>query len=604
MVHDLNVRARRRTGASGSGGPAQARPAPRWGWGPWAGSWAAAAALSLLGCVEPAADDDEPVADDDGSSGGDGATTWSERIDCAAPTTGFDRLDDVGAARGLDLPMVPPPLRPCPPVSAAVVAEDLDGDGDVDVLLSNNVGFPDLFANDGTGSFTRVPVGHDVLSRFGRTVYGHAVVDLDGDGLLDVVVWGPSLVLLSHNEGGLAFSDFQPLLQDDEWPRYCIQSVAFGDVDGDLDLDLFVPRADVLEGPDSFWVIEPATGSTDLLLLNVGDGLSFERAAELAPRGGAGIALVAAFTDRDGDGDADLLAPSDRPFPPLGPTAFYRNDTAAAGTLDLVDDAPDVGADLYVGGMGIATSDLNADGILDYCITDFEPQLRCLVSHEATGTWSRQGIELGLATDPTAHPGFVSESWDGWSIEMVDLDNDGALDVAVAAGSPDSLSGPVRPDALWQGGLSSPSDPGSLRFEERSAETGFNLGAEHYGLATADFEGDGYRDIVIAARDGLPVLWSNPCGDGAWLEIDLRSPAPNTLGIGARIITRWAGGRIDVQEVQGGRGLGQSPARVHVGLGDVDRVESIEVRWSDGATVTADDVPTRRYVTVRHPLLD
>jgi hypothetical protein len=97
------------------------------------------------------------------------------------------------------------------------------------------------------------------------------------------------------------------------------------------------------------------------------------------------------------------------------------------------------------------------------------------------------------------------------------------------------------------------------------------------------------------------VLWSNPCGPGAWLEIALHGPAPNTQALGARVITRWAGGRTDVQELQGVRGLGQSPAAVHVGLGAVDAVDSIEVRWPDGAVTVAEGVPTRRVVTITHP---
>ncbi len=553
------------------------------------------AGLCLLGCPESAI-----VDDDDATAPLDEHITLGPPVSCDAPTPGFERLTERAAERGLDRPMVPLPWEPCVPLSGAVAAEDLDGDGDVDVLLSNNDGFPHLFANDGNGFFTEVPVGHDVLARFGRNVYGHGIVDLDGDGLPDVVVWGPSLVLASLNEGGLRFGEFEPLLQGDDYPRYCIHGVAFGDVDGDLDLDLFVPRADVLTTPEVTWTVEPLLGSSDLLLLNQGDGATFVPAAELRPAAGAAISLLAAFTDRDGDGDADLLVPSDRPFPPLGPTAFFRND----GGPVPVDDAPELGADLYVGGMGIATNDLNADGRLDYCITDYEPELRCLLSHPSSGGYVQEGLARGLSTDPTAHPGFDSFSWDGWSLEMVDLDNDGVLDAAVPAGSPDTPGAPVRPDAIWRGRLTSTTEPGSIHFEERSVESGFNLGAEHYGMASADFEGDGYRDLLIGARDGPPVFWSNPCGAGAWLEIGLSSPAPNTGAVGALITTRWGDGRVDVQELQGGRGMGQSPARVHVGLGDVDVVDSIEVRWPDGATVLARDVPTRRWVEVRHPGLD
>jgi len=529
------------------------------------------------------------VADDDDGSPDEAIVEIGDELTCEAPVDGFDRFEEQASERGIDLYMDPLDREPCVPLSGVVVAEDLDQDGDVDALLSNNEGFPTLFANDGEGRFDVVDVDHDVAGTWGRAVHGHAVADLNGDRLPEVLVWGPGMVLVSYNQGGLAFSDFEALHWAEGYPHACIYSLALGDADADGDIDLFVPRGDLLEDEDSVWVIEPESGTPDLLLLNE-DG-QFTDSMELQSQGGAAIALLAVFTDRDNDGDADLLVPSDRPFPPLGPTAFHRNE----GGLQFEDDAVAVGADLYISGMGLAANDLNGDGLLDYVITDLEPKLVCLASSPG-GAYFDAGLAWGMESHPGDHPDYSSSSWDGWSVELVDLDNDGALDMAVAAGSPEDESRPVRPDALFQGDIVGD----QVQFTDRSAETGFNLGAEHYGLVAADFDGDGHRDVLIAAREGPAVFWNNPCGQGAWLEIELHGPAGNTFGIGARVTTRWGDGRVDVQEIQGPRGLGQSPAAVHVGL-RTDEATSIEVRWPDGVVTTVDHVPTRRKVAIHHP---
>ncbi|MEE2829675.1 MAG: ASPIC/UnbV domain-containing protein, partial [Myxococcota bacterium] len=71
-------------------------------------------------------------------------------------------------------------------------------------------------------------------------------------------------------------------------------------------------------------------------------------------------------------------------------------------------------------------------------------------------------------------------------------------------------------------------------------------------------------------------------------------------GLGSRVEV-VLGDRVDVTEVHGVRAVGQSPARLHFGLGDVATVDLVRVVFPDGTEVRAEDVPTRRVIEVVHP---
>ena len=488
-------------------------------------------------------------------------------------------------------------------VPGSVVASDLDADGDPDLLHFAYEGFPTAFVNDGAGQFERLDVGHSTLDLIDREATGIAAVDIDGDRLPEVFVVGPGFLAASRNLGGLAFAPLELLWSQPEYPLTCFNSVAFGDLDGDGDLDAVLPGLDPV--PDAEHLpetIAPEHGSWGVLLRN--DASAFTPIRQLGPGDEAGLSVLAAPTDRDGDGDLDLLMGSDRAFFGFPNTAFYRNDGNDADGPILVDDAPDVGADLPMSAMGIDGTDLNGDGDLDYCITDVADRLQCLLS-TGDGTWAEGADSLGLSVDPARHPdweGGQGYRWVGWSLELIDLDNDGLLDGAAAAGPPPDFgnvglsdASAVQPDALWQG-----TDGG---FVERGVELGFGDGAAHFGLATADLDADGTREIVIGTWQGPMSIWDNPCGEAAWLELSLDGPGSNRQALGARVELQ-AGGVSHLREVLGPRALGQSVPDLHFGLGELDVVDEVRIRWLDGEETVLNDVAVRQRLEVAHPAWD
>jgi hypothetical protein len=543
-------------------------------------------ALSLLAACAPTT---KPAAGDSGAVD-TGVAVRPGRIEagapvaCPAPVAGFARLSEDGAARGLTA-MVADPVAPwgawIDGRGGALVAEDLDGDGDVDLLVGQPGAGPDLYENDGTGHFTLRPGAVPLPTADGAQAVGLAVAHLDGDALLDVVMSGVGGAWVAPGRGVLSWGT--PVAVDlGAEPTVLYPAVAIGDLDGDGDLDLAaaasgqlldgtVDKTDTAVLQHRMSLQEPGAWRATLPLLREGRGFS---------------AQVLALSDRDADGDPDLLVPADL----AAPTAFYRNDGVVGGEPWLVDDAEDRRADLRFAGMGIDSADLNGDGQLDYCITDLGP-IRCLLSIE--GDYVEGARALGLGPDEYVDPDFGTT---GWSVELADLDNDGALD-AVQASAPEIDRSPVTPaglpDLIWQGQADG-------TFVDQTEAVGFGDLAWHHGAVTADFDGDGYLDIVLAGPGAAPAYWANTCGEGAWLEVDVRGPPGNPLGLGSRVVVDLGDGT-QVREVSGPRGPGQAPARVHLGLGDRDTVVRLEVIFPDGTVAMAEGLETRRVVTAVHP---
>ena len=553
--------------------------------------------LLLAACLQPSSD--EPPTPEH-----TGPVTVEPAAPCAEPVEGFDRLVPDGAlARGLDqvAPADDAP-RACMWMPGGLVASDLDGDGDTDLLFGRPDAFPDLWANDG-GSLSAVPEpAPGSLAVIGRETLVQAAADLDGDRLPEVLLAGEGFVLSARNLGELRFADPEVIYLDPDYPTVCRQSLAVGDVDGDGDLDLFLPGLDEAEEqgvpPTS---MTPDMGTWDLLLVNR-DG-EFEVAQELGPGGVPWLSMAAMFTDREGDGDLDLLVAPDRSRDGHPPAAFFRNEgPVQADEPALVDDAPELSADIHTCAMGILSADLNDDGTLDYCISDLLSELRCLLN-DGEGGYYEAGAALGLRASPEQHPDWDpldQAQWSPWSIEAIDLDVDGRLDVAASAapmpgllGVSDSFVTAVQPDMIWQGG------PGG--WSDRTWELGFGDASAHYGQAAVDLDRDGHRELVIASWGGPAVIWDNPCGPGAWLEVALDGPPGNRQGFGARIEVT-GGGRTRQAEVHGLRALGQSPAALHFGLGQgVAGVDEVRVRWPDGAETVVSDLPINSRATIRHP---
>ena len=249
----------------------------------------------------------------------------------------------------MGLPSTPGALGP---YAVGVSAVDGDGDGDVDLFFSDLENGPEIFENDGSGFFT--PVDAQVEVPASLKAYApfaaFGLVDLTGDGLVDLLGFGHRTVLFAENLGGMRFGPTRPayLEQADEF-GFTV-SGAWADADGDGDVDLLLPGAMLMGDNPSTETLQP--GAAERLLLN--DDGAFVLGTTLNPEGEeAALSLLAHWTDQDRDGRQDLLVPAVRSSLGFPPTALYMSQEDGS----FVNEAVERGADLKIFAMGVDSAD-------------------------------------------------------------------------------------------------------------------------------------------------------------------------------------------------------------------------------------------------------
>ncbi len=123
------------------------------------------------------------------------------------------------------------------------------------------------------------------------------------------------------------------------------------------------------------------------------------------------------------------------------------------------------------------------------------------------------------------------------------------------------------------------------------------------GACVADVDGDGRLELLIAHGEStiqpLSLFKAPPTGHG-WLRV-----RPLTrFGAPARgaLVKLTAGGRTQVRVIDGGSGyLCQMEPVAHFGLGDIDRVEQVQITWPDGARDVVSGPAVCSEITVAHP---
>ncbi len=489
---------------------------------------------------------------------------------------------------------------------------DFDGDGWLDIYLvaystrpQDGSGRPvgdALFRNNGDGTFS------DVTEKAGirgiRRGQGLAVGDYDNDGRSDLYVTAYGTSVLYHNEGNGTFRDVTARAGVDNRRWGC--STTFLDYDRDGWLDLFVSNYLDFDPADEpslpcymvdefpFCQIVKFRGQPSALFHNNRDGTFSDVSAKAGIAGliGKGMGVVAA--DLDDDGWIDVFQTNDSTpnflLKNLGDGRF--RDVALEAEVGL---APSGNA---TGAMAAEVEDVDGDGRLDLLVTNFNYQGTFLHRNMGGMAFVDTGTEAGLA-----RPTFSVSSY---GARFLDYDNDGQIDLFVAAGHPFAPVSKIWPDIHF-------ADPPFLfvgdgqHFTNVAATSGAALREPHSGrgVAVGDFDNDGDPDVLMLCVGEPPRLLRNDGGNRRhWIGVRLAGRESGRDAIGAKVSVT-AGGRTRMRCLAGGGSyLSASDPRILFGLGDAGKVEALEVRWPSGCVSRINRPPVDRYVTVEEVQTD
>ncbi|MCB9681948.1 MAG: CRTAC1 family protein [Alphaproteobacteria bacterium] len=556
--------------------------------------FASLALAAVAGCVDPDADkgDDTDILDTDvvdtDTPDTDVADTDAD-TDLPAPSTlvqgGVQTCADPSAweVSPYDMIDVNIALPPTPYANGGgSTTADLNGDGLIDIVA---------VTNDAALLWLQTPDQHfdrrTLLTRAhpdtDSGLFGAAAADYDGDGDLDLMITGRHVGnALLRNDGTATFEDVTIAAGLGVVPSdHHTASPAWDDYDGDGDLDLVLAGNGLVdETVDETYEFGP--GDPTYLFRNNGDGTFTDASSSLPAEVAGDFTFVAGWIDADHDGDDDLYLVNDFGNT-LQPNRLLLNE---GGRFTLP--ADQLGLDVAIEGMGLGIGDLDGDGDEDIAIAGWR-QLS-IVKDQGFGWFdATQALALEMTRDQVV----------GWGTEIFDADNDGDMDISQAFGFIDTVHGrnqrPDQPDALF-------SQNAQGAFVDIAPRIGVDDAASHRSVNPADLNNDGLLDLVKVGLDGKGRIYFSRCSDEAWLTVRFQQPGMNRFGIGT-VVTARAGSAVFVRRLRsGGTGFGTGgPMQVHLGLGDLDTVDSLEVLWPDGRVDTFTDVPTRQTLRVERP---
>jgi hypothetical protein len=527
---------------------------------------------------------------------------------------------------------------------SGVAAEDIDNDGDIDVLALSGAGNA-LYLNDGKGRFSDATEAAGLGWKRPDGTAGEPrqpiVADFDNDGLEDVLItYVDDDHRLYRNLGNAKFADVTRNANLGGKSLVGGPATAL-DFDNDGLLDLYIGYfGDYIHGVLPTLSRRNSNALPDKLFRNKGNFV-FEE----VPNSGvenSGWAQSVGHLDFDGDGREDILCGND-----FGTNAWYRN----LGNGKFEDVSSKIGTDKPSYTMNVGITDLNRDGLPDVYISNivtmdkdekyvlpdtstrmkFNPakmaNMRVVEANDmwvsiATGQSPSRPVAQSPGGRETGKPGdretqvqyeqskaigrgFRSTGW-SWGAQFFDYDNDGDDDLYLVNGmneyavyssvnpyltdpSGKAAQNAVLPVADKEEPVFFVNTKGML--QEESARSGANPAGNARSVAYLDADSDGDLDMVVNNFSAPAIVYRNNSEKNGnhWIKLRLTGdPSKGTTrdAIGAKILVDTAKEKGMWREVFSTIGyLSVHPKEQHVGLGG-DTKADVTVVWPNGERET------------------
>ncbi|MDO6810480.1 VCBS repeat-containing protein [Zobellia galactanivorans] len=528
---------------------------------------------------------------------------------------------------------------------------DINGDGFPELFFTSNEGPNKLYLNKGGMIFEDISEAAGIPDVVHWST-GSSMVDLNGDGLLDIYVCnlgggyqgkvGKNQLFI--NQGNGTFIE-QAEAYGLDFSGYATQAT-FLDYDNDDDLDVFLlnhsVHTDRSYGDREKLLNYNSKHSGDRLLRNDSESGNpiFKDVTEYAKinNSSIGYGLGVSTSDINNDGFVDIYVSND----------FHENDYLYINNGDgtFEESGQELLAHTSRYSMGNDIADINNDGAPDIITLDMLPDdmaifqrstvedsydLRNLklnfgYGHQVVRNTLQMNMGDGTFEDIAPLAGVDATDW-SWGPLLSDFDNDGFKDLFITNGiyrRPNDLDyinyySDQNVQRSIANGINAnnlslidkmPTDKvrnymfrnkGDLTFEDLTISWGLDQALFSNGTAYGDLDLDGDLDIVINNVNDIASIFRNNSNkdENKYLQVKLKGTEQNRFGIGAKILVKTANGTF-VQEQSPVRGFQSSVDPVlTLGLGKkVNIIDSVMVVWPGGLYQTIKGVEVNSILEI------
>lgn len=518
---------------------------------------------------------------------------------------------------------------------------DVNNDGLLDIYFTANQGLNRLYINSGNLKFEDKTEFYNLPTLQDTTKWstGVVMVDVNGDGYLDIyecvvgdyksfkgnnklyINQSGKFFVESSREYGLDFSGFST------------QS-SFFDFDQDGDLDMYLLNHSVhgtdTYGPSSLRLKKDSRAGDRFYENKVSEGMGFVDISDAVGiyNSRIGYGLGIAVSDLNNDGLPDVYIGND----------FHEDDYLYLNNGD--DTFMEVGRQWVHHtshfSMGVDIADVNNDGLMDIISLDMlsqDPSIFLksggdddnLVKSikEKNGyspQFSRNALQINKGSyfiELAQFAGVYATDW-SWSVLIQDFDNDTDNDVFITNGiykRPNDLdyinylSNDIKRhnstnaliEKMPSGKVANMlfKNQGNLTFMS-SKDAALKKTTYSSGATYGDLDNDGDLDMVVNnCNDFASILENTAQRSSNFLNISLRDMhSANAFAIGARVTVfvdtlQWE------KEIYLTRGFQSAiSSRLHYGLHDYDKIDSLDIVWPDGTLQKMKGVEPNQFITI------